>query len=308
MSVEDRIATVWTMLVDRFGAEMGRQFEDAGIEAMVVKGPAIGEWLYADGSRTYGDVDLFVRATDWNRSVALLEDHGFQDVLGPVAHPRMESQAGTAFKGDGPITVDLHCTLAGLDASPEAVGVALFSDARHQLIAGRETLVPGRAAVLLHIALHAVHHLEGKPVTDLERALEIATEEEWRGAAALAHELDGLAAFATGLRLVPAGAALAKRLDVDEQGSVHFDLRAAQIPTAEGLGELFAPGLRLRDRLSILYHELFPSPEFMRWWTSLAHRGRRGLVASYVGRWLWLLVKIPRGLRALLTVRRRHRA
>ncbi len=49
--------------------------------------------------------------------------------------------------------------------------------------------------------------------------------------------------------------------------------------------------------------ELFPRPEFMRWWSPLARRGRLGLVLSYPRRWLWLALQAPRGLWAVRRAR-----
>jgi hypothetical protein len=302
-----RGVAIQNLLVDSLTAEVTGLFEAAGIDVMLIKGPLIGDWLYADGARSYGDSDLLIRRADWERAVALLAEHGFENQLGPMAHPRMESYASTAFVR-GTQNVDLHCTIAGLDTSYEAVWERLWPDAGRMTIGGRSVAVPPRAGVLVHIALHAAHHHdEDKPKEDLRRALAATELEEWRAAAELAGELGGLAAFASGLRYEPEGERVVSDLGLEREGSVHFELRAAGVPTAEGLHELLAPGLAPSERLALIRDELFPRPGFMRWWMPLARRGRRGLIASYPLRWLLLALRLPRGLATLLRARRKRR-
>ena len=221
-----------------------------------------------------------------------------------MAHPRMESFASTAFVR-GSDNVDLHCTLAGLEAPPEEVWAALWGEARRQSVGGRVVPVPAPSAVLLHLALHAVHHhADEKPLEDLRRGIALAPLADWREAAVLADRLGGMSAFASGLRRLPEGADLAATLGVERHGSVHFDLRTAGVPTAEGLHELLAPGRTIRQRVSIVYDELFPTARFMRWRIPLARRSRLGLLASYPLRWAWLAIKVPRGALELWRARR----
>jgi hypothetical protein len=300
---------VRNLLVDRLTAEVVGRFEADGIESILVKGPVIGDWLYDDAARSYGDTDLLVSPTDWHRAAGVLASQGFSDYLGPMAHPRMESFASTAFvRGSG--NIDMHCTLSGLNAPPESVWEAFRTGSKRQLVGGRMVTVPAHRAVLMHIALHAAAHPENpKPQEDLRRALERADDAEWRQAAELAAELDGLAAFSTGLRTLEPGAELARRLGVADVSSIKLDLRAAQIPTTEALYELTRPGLTTSQRVQLVLSELFPRPSFMRWWTPVAKRGPIGLAASYPLRWGWLAVKVPRGvieLRRVLRNRDEH--
>lgn len=303
MSHLARTTAVRCVLVDRVTAEVVDLFAGVGIECMLVKGPVIGDLLY-DEPRPYGDSDIVVSRSDWARACAVLIQQGFHDSLGPMAHPRMESVASTAFVR-GSDNVDLHCTLAGLEAPPEEVWAALWGEARRQSVGGRVVPVPAPSAVLLHLALHAVHHhADEKPLEDLRRGIALAALADWREAAVLADRLGGMSAFASGLRRLPEGADLAATLGVERHGSVHFDLRTAGVPTAEGLHELLAPGRTIRQRVSIVYDELFPTARFMRWRIPLARRSRLGLLASYPLRWAWLAIKVPRGALELWRARR----
>jgi hypothetical protein len=208
----------------------------------------------------------------------------------------MESFASTAFLR-GEDNLDLHCTLHGLDGDPERIWAALREGAERQSIGGVDLWVPGRGALALHLGLHAAHHVEGKPLEDLRRALAVADEDAWKEALELARDLDGLAAFASGMRLLPEGAERLRRLGIEDHvRSAQHEIRFEGVPTAEGIDSLLRPGLGARQRLSIVLAELFPRPGFMRWWSPLARRGRLGLILSYPWRWARLAIQAPRGL------------
>ena len=300
---------VVNLVVDRLSAEVAGRFATAGIDCMLVKGPVIGQWLYEEAIRPYGDSDLLVAWSDWDRATALLLEQGFRsDQFAEIGHPRMESFSSAAFLRGSIDNVDLHRTLEGLGAHPCEVWDALWSGAERREVGGRSIAVPARPAVLMHIAIHAVHHhAHTKPIEDLRRGIRVGSVDEWREAAALAAKLQGLPAFATGLRRIPEGETLAAELGVGEAGSVHFELLTERVPTAEALHELLGPGLTPRERASRVVTELFPKPSFMRWWSPLARRGKRGLLVSYPLRWGWLAVKVPGGLLAVRRAQRRRR-
>jgi hypothetical protein len=291
------------LAIDRLAARIVAEFAERGIESVVLKGPVLASWLYPGEVRPYGDADLLVPPERWQDAVAALEALGFSDRLGPLAHPRMESFNSTAFLR-GEENLDLHCAIHGLEADPGAIWSAFSAGSASQEIGGATLRVPNRPALLLHVALHAAHHTEAKPLEDLRRAIGIAGEELWKEAWALAGELDGAPVFATGLRRLPEGAALASRLGIAaDVRSARHDIRHDRVPTAEGIDELLAPGLSSAERMRIVAGELFPRPEFMRWWLPLARRGRLGLVLGYAWRWIWLAWNAPRGF---LAARRRR--
>jgi hypothetical protein len=305
-----RMLAVRNLAIDRLASETARTLEREGIETLVLKGPVLAEWLYPGEVRPYGDVDLMVAPGNWDAAVAVLSELGFSDHLGPMAHPRMESFASTAFlRGENKEdNVDLHCTLHGLDAAPEQIWSAFHAGAESQLIGDAELRVPGRSALLLHVGLHAAHHAEGKALWDLQRAIAAADDDLWREALALAQQLEGTPTFASGLRLVPEGEKLANRLGIEDNvRSARHDIRFEQIPTAEGIDALLQPGVGMRQRIRTVAGEFFPRPEFMRWWTPLARRGPLGLIVSYPWRWIRLVVQAPRGLLAVWRARGRRR-
>jgi hypothetical protein len=296
-----------TLFVDAVTAEVHDALGRAGIPAILLKGPAVAEWLYRDRGemRTYGDTDLLVRRADWEAAVDVLRELGFDDHHAPMAHPRMESYHSHPWVR-GEANVDLHATLEGLEADFEAVWAGLSADPGTLRIAGRDIAVLGPVQRAMMVVLHAAkhHRLERTPLRDLELALEQEPFERWREAGSLAERLDGTPAFASGLRLTPAGTEIARRLGVAQTSSLKTALRESEVPLAEGLGELArAPGLWAKLRLAA--RELVPTPAFMRWWSPLARRGRLGLALAYALRPLALLARLPR---AAWAIWRAHRA
>ena len=287
--------------VDRVSAEVILALRRAAVPSILIKGPAIVTWLYPDdGSRLYGDTDLLLRKADWAAAIAVLEGLGFEDDLGPLAHPRMESGAGYSWgrPADGS-SVDLHQTLFGIGADPELVWEEFSAAAIPASIGGTEVLMPPYPARLLHVVLHAVQHGgEALPKTmlDLERALARASRPQWLEARALARRLRAEDGFAAGLRLTAAGRRLATEIGA-RGGSPAAGLRLEWKPLAEGFQEL-AETAGLRRKAALLLRELFPNPAFMRWWTPLARRGPIGLAAAYPWRLVWLAYRALPGYRA----------
>ena len=295
---------VRNLAIDRLAAQIAAAFDHEGIDSLVLKGPVLAAWLYPGELRPYGDADLMVAPGNWGRAVATLKNLGFDDHLGPLEHPRMESFASTAFLR-GEDNLDLHCTVHGLEGDSERIWDCFLAGSETKEIGGADLRVPGRAALALHVGLHAAHHVEGKPLEDLRRAIAVAGESTWHEALELARRLDGVPTFASGMRLLPQGAELIRRLGIeDEVRSTRHEIRFEGVPTAEGIDALLQPDLGLGQRLRVVFGELFPRPEFMRWWSPLAGRGRAGLLLSYPWRWLYLALKAPAGLRTVLRARR----
>ncbi len=97
-------------------------------------------------------------------------------------------------------------------------------------VGGEPVAVPGEECAVLLIALHAAAPARANhPRTDLLRALQMLPDGAWQAAAELAERCDALTVFSAGLHLVPAGAALATRLQLTTSGSAPEWLRARWI-------------------------------------------------------------------------------
>ncbi len=289
-------------MLDACAAEVVGAFEAAGIESVLLRGPALSEWLYDEHElRPYTDVDLLVSSAHVARAEAVLRGTGFN--LLPL--PPLDEHARTWVRGDG-ASIDLHRSLSGMTAHPDVVWSALRRDAQTLRIHAREVTIPSYEARALTVALHVAQHgrqLE-QPLEDLRRALDRADEAVWRSAAELAVEVGSLPSFSSGLRRLAGGASVAERLDLQAGDSVAIALRGGTPPNmALGLDWLATRrGIRAKVRFAI--SKLFPSRDFMRAWSGIANRGPLGLAASYVHRWVWVAWHAARAIRAWRAARR----
>jgi hypothetical protein len=294
--------------VDQITAEVVAALRVGGVQSILLKGPSIARWLYADGSpRSYIDSDLLVPPERQSLAEAVLAELGFESVLADEDTPGWQLAAHLWMRPDG-TQVDLHRTLVGIDAAPATVWKVLSTESRPMCVGGLTVEVLSRSAIAFHIALHAAQHgrADTARLEDLDRALSALGSEEWRDAAALSERLDAVPAFSTGLRLIPAGAELAARLDLPVAASTEASLRARNAPRgALGLEEL-ARVRGLRAKLGLIARNMVPSPRFMRAWSPLARRGRIGLAAAYV--WRPIAIVLRAGPAAFAWLRARHQA
>jgi hypothetical protein len=293
--------------VDALTAEVAGAFGRQGIETLVLKGPVLAKWLYPGEVRPYVDCDLMVAPENRARAVRVLERLGFAEHLPWMPTPLSLDPGGTAFNRPGEGMVDLHCQLPGLDGDPGAIWGRLTGSAEQLVIAGVELRVPDRDAVLLHVALHAAHHanlVDSKPLNDLRRALARVDESQWSSALELARAYRGVPAFAAGLRLVPEGEDLAGRLDLGEVWSLQHEIRREDNVIAEELYALLCADAGIGHKLAIAASDIFPRPDYMRWWSPLARHGNLGLACAYLWRTIWVIAQAPRAIHTLWRVRR----
>jgi hypothetical protein len=278
---------LWSQYVDKVAVSVTEEFAARGVETILLKGPAIATWLYCDGTpRPYGDADVMVSPADWPAAESILSELGFRKELAPLDHPGMGSFASEAWIR-GSENVDLHCTLWGLGATPEAVWAALAPLTERIELRGREVRTLGLEARALLLATHAAKHGDGWAVGDLERGVRMLPFDLWCRAAVLASELDAVPAFVAGMRLVAGGREIVQEIGFADGPLAEASLRAWRVPMALGIEELSkTPGLLAK--LRFVLRELFPTPAFMRWWTPLARRGSVGLSAAYVWRLVWV--------------------
>lgn len=289
--------------VDLTSAEVLRAFAEDGVEAILLKGPSTVRWLFPGEPRRYHDCDLLVSPAASDRAEAILRELGFTPALAQHRMPSwwrehaLEWVHPERFAG-----VDLHRRLKGARVDDARVWEVLSTETETMAIADVPATVlspPGRALVL---AVDSSPADVGKE--DLSRAIERAGDGTWQRAAELARELDATDAFATGLRLVPAGRELADRLGLPPTASVTAQLRARSAPAEALTVDRLARASGLRERAAIVRHKLVPPPTFMRHWSPHARQGWAGLVAAYVRRFAWVARKTPRAVRSWRRARR----
>jgi hypothetical protein len=293
-----RLGAAQALAQDRVTAEVLGALADAGVPAVLLKGPALARWLYADGAeRRYGDTDVLVPAARRDDAAAVLAALGFAARLKPSDVARALHAHPWRRERDGAV-VDLHVTIAGMQAPPDAVFAALPTEPL--TVGGRDVpaLAPGARA--LHVALHAAHDGVdgGKPLRDLERAVGQLDRDVWREAAALARVVEAEEALGAGLRLAPDGAAIADALGVTRAQSTERRLLAASAPREALTVEQLASTRGAAARARIVLNRVVPPPSYLRFRHPLARRGPAGLVLAYLWRPVSLALRAPRAISA----------
>lgn len=281
-------------------------FARAGVDAILLKGPSIVRWLYADGTeRPYNDCDLLVAPEQFDSAGQALRSRGYEPLLDRWGLPSWWYGHAVPWTHPGGVAVDLHRTLIGVGVDQAAAWRVLSADTDSVLVADRIVRCLGLPARAMYVALHAAQHgPDTQPAFDLERALAVGDDELWLRAAGVAARLDATAVFVAGLRLTPEGASLAARLAFPDVRSVGAELRAGNpTPLALGFEQLArAPGLRAR--LELVRRNVAPSPALVRRSDPRANSSRWALAQAYLRRLWWLARHAPRGFGAWYRARR----
>lgn len=292
------------LIAEALAGHLWTTFRAEGVDMLVIKGPVLARWLYEDGEeRPFNDLDVVVSPAQLHRAERALRGLGYVNNYDGRSPDFREAHAD-GWLHERLLTIDLHRRLWGVTADPEAAWATLWCDAGAQTMGGQRVPVPGRAAQLVLIALHAAHHGDAapNPVIDLAHAVERLAEDEWSAATELAAKIDATPAFVAGLHLLPEGGGLARRLGLPEPEEVPWQPQRYEHdlpPTAEGFLRL-AEAPDWRAKRSLLVREAFPSAGFMRLTSGrprLARLGHGGLAAAYVLRWADLVRSAPSGYR-----------
>jgi len=298
------------LAVDGVTAEVVGALQARGVRSILLRGPAVGRWLYTNDEeslRTYDDLDLLIPPGDAERGERALEALGFINWFEALAPGEKVEHASEWRREASAVTVDLHHSLQGVSADPNELWEELAVGTDRIEVGKVMVEIPGEPGRVLVVVLHAAHHGIGgqKPLRDLEKVTELRDPELWRRAGCLAERLQATPAFAAGLMLSPEGLKWAEWLGIADAVDTEAALHARTPgPTAYGFARLAAtPGLL--GKLSFLWRKLLPTPAFMRHAFPIARRGGRiGLAIAYLWRPLWLLAHAGPGLIAWLRARR----
>jgi hypothetical protein len=301
-----RSAVLRVLWIDRITAEVEAAFGEAGIPSILLKGPVLESWTRPEARpRTYIDSDVLVPPDALARAQQVLTELGFAQAFRDEEGMPGDVTSTAWIREEDGANLDLHVHLRGVGASPKRLWHELEGRTEPIVIGGRPMRCLAAAPRALHVVLHAAQHGAHfpAPLADLEGALELADPGVWPEAHRLAVELDAVEAYGAGLRLVPAGRAIADRLEIPHDMSVEQVLRLQSGPDLTlRLDELLRER-SLRARLRTLWKELTPSVAFMRASSPLARRGPLGLVLAYLWRPVWLLLRLPAALRAVREAR-----
>jgi hypothetical protein len=283
------VVTAHALARDLMTAEAVQALRRVGVRSVVLKGPSIARWLYADGHpRPYGDTDLLVSPADLEPAADALRSIGYLLFLDDRIAPGADAHHVVWHRsGDGAV-VELHWRLPGVRLSPDAAWRRLSAGTETTFLAGAEVEFLGLQARALHLALHATQHGEDrwKALEDLRRGIRCVDASGWRAAAQLAAALDALDAFAAGLRAIPEGVALATSLELPRARlSTMVEMRAAGASDRSIALQRLLSQRRPLAVARALRHVVFPPVEYMRFRYPEARSGRAALVLAYVRRW-----------------------
>ena len=246
--------------VDAIATEIVSALNRDRVRSIVLKGPAIGRWLYDNRApRPYGDVDLLVAPRDFARSEIVLKRLGFVSWFDGPAPEGQSMHADEWARGMGlrRVGVDLHRTFPGIGVGTDVLWSVVAAHTERLLIGedDGELEIPGEPMRALIVALHAAHHGAGesKPMQDLSRAVDRVSPDVWTEAARIAGDLHALDGLLDGLALQREGREIVRNLGLGQPSRRSPAQPAAEPlarPTAEGFERLANAGGR-RSKLSL---------------------------------------------------------
>jgi hypothetical protein len=299
----------YSLHLDLAASQAVEALREAGVPAIVLKGPSIAMWLYPDGSRGYNDVDLLVPLDGLPAARRVLTKLGYTGsyaALASVAAPPSHVDHHAEYWSRPQTRIDLHWRIPGTTAPPERAWEILARDVTPLKVGFRELPVLSEPARALHVALHCAQHGrdEPQPLRDVERLVVTLPDERWPEVAALAEQLGAVGALGIGLGRSEAGQQIAARHGI--RGAIddlHVALNAIGAPpVAAGLDTL-SGAVRGRASARDAWAVFFPPAGMMREIQPLARRGRAGLAVAYARRLGDRLLQLPAGWRALRRAR-----
>ena len=301
-------AAARALYADKTAADVIGRLEAKGIDAILLKGPAVGA-LIDEPTRTYVDCDILVPSDLFESAEETLSEMGLRLVALDVFKHDWLRPAHTWIGLNG-AEVDLHRAFVGVEVDATRLFKLLRGRTQQMEVGGRNVRVLDPPTRLLFLVLHAAKDgtRVGRPVRDLQKAVDRIPQDVWVQAAELAQELDAVGAFVAGLSLVPEGKRLLETLAVSAAPKTATLIRTQEgaPPLAIGL-DWFVSQRSFGRGLSLMIHKTFPPVSFMRAWSPLARRGRLGLAAAYLWRPIWLLGKLGPAVGAWRRARRRSR-
>ncbi len=298
-------ALMWNLRIDAATGEVIASLRQRGVDSLVLKGPAFAEWYPPDSGRTYADGDVWVAPGNVRAAEEVLRELGFVARFGVSDQPDWwQEHANSWYRADGG-HIDLHRRLQGAGLDPEQTWAILWPERTEFTVGGEPAYRLPEFARALYAILHATYHDKDDPrgLPHLEAALAAVDDGTWAEALALAVRLDALDAFGAGLRLLPAGTALAERIGAPEVTSVKTLLWASTPPpVALGFDQLASA--HGAQRLVIVVQKFVPPPSFVRHWWPPAAKNKPMLAVGYLYRPIWLFQRAPAGYRAWRAARR----
>ena len=305
-----RALAAWKLTVDGVTADVVAGLRDAGVPCLLLRGPAVAERLYTDGTwRSYSDCDLLVRRDQLDVADRVMRAHALQALTSERTLPLWQQHAHNWLVPSHRVGVEVHWTIMHA-RDPELLWERFTHDPRVLDVAGVPVPAPRDEVLAVILALHAAQH--GHDSTraheDLRRAVAMFAPETWRAASGLADELGAAGAFAAGLRLIPTGVTLADELGLSVRHPFEVALTSGGRRSGAGDVERFLRAPSLRARVGVVLETLVPAPALMRHRRPIAGRGRAGLAIAYLLQPVHVVRRLAPGVRAWRELRRLSRS
>lgn len=246
--------------------------EAADVPAVVLKGPALSQWLYGSAtSRRFGDLDILVLPRDRDRAHERLRtlDYNLPSQMpSKVARTIYGALGAWPLTGGGTYPVDLHWRLAHV-RFPAPLGAEQVIHDRISIEVGRRAVtIPSPTHTALLTLVHAAKHLWGtlEIVTGIA-ALTRRHDVDWPVVRRLAEAVHAWNGCSAGLRLAA-------------------DLLDAEIPRA--LGEVHAVRSLTEQAMAALRLPAGVFPD--RWAERQAHRAAFDRSTDAIRYDLWRLI------------------
>lgn len=279
-------ARAWSELLH---AEVAFLLRAAGIPVLHIKGPTVALWLYDEGERRWGDVDILVAPSRMDDALATLLSSGFVELYPGVNRQTSTDHAITLAQVDASghlqSEIDVHDRFLGIGGDPERAFEQLWRRREPDRLGHLEVWFPDLATRALLIALNTARTDTPQAREDLSRLIAGGALDEWHDVVGLARELRALPVLRAGLEVDPAGADLVREIGLEDVPvSPEWALRRAGAPrTALRFEELTR--LPWRRRAGQVVRWLFPSPAIIRMRDPRASGSVRRLVLGYARRW-----------------------
>ena len=302
-------ARAWCELVH---AQVGTLLARADIRCLHIKGPTVATWLYDEGERSWGDVDILLPPSEMDRALDVLLASGYSHRDPGLRWWTSEDHAltlwhdphGTARHGAA-AEVDVHHRFPGIEDDPERAFAELWRRREPARLAGLDVWFPDVPSRTLLLVLNLARDRDAaKAGEDLRRLLASATDEQWRRTIALARRLDALSALRAGVELEAGGRDLVARTALaDVQVSAVWRLRTqGSGRTAIRIEQLRTLGPWAKARAIAGW--IVPSPAIIRMRDPRAAAGPAALARGYLARYRDGARGLRRSVRELRAVHR----
>jgi hypothetical protein len=181
-------------------------FREAGLDALLVKGPTLALRAYGDtGAREYGDLDFVVRQKDILRATELMTSAGYQpEIPVELISPKKIPGQYLFVRIAAPLLVELH-TERTMRYFPRGLPIEeFFSRRQHVNLDGHHIPALAIEDELLVICVHGAKHLWGRlsMIADVAAFVSRQTALNWERSFATARAVGAERMLHTGLLLV----------------------------------------------------------------------------------------------------------